>query len=123
MACRSRPQFHRAANVDIADKSAQILDKLVFMQGLPPFAGARRLIIVNQLALIQTKTFSGMGLHVGSEIDKHIEQAIAEVDVIRVAWGTSNLRISRKQAIDRMLKKTTQQNAAARNIPSFESEL
>jgi hypothetical protein len=92
-----------AANADIADKSVQFLEKLVFIQGLPPFAGALRLIIVNQFAFIQTKAFAGMDLHIGSENDKHIEQAIAEADVILIAWGKSNPYTSRKQAIDRML--------------------
>lgn len=94
-----------AANADIADKSVQFLEKLVFLQGLPQFAGAHKLIIVNQFAFIQTQAFSGAVMHIGAENDQHLERAIAESEVILVAWGKSNSCTTRKLAVDRMLRK------------------
>lgn len=94
-----------AADAAIADKSVQFLEKLVFMQGLPQFAGAHKLIIVNQFALIRARGVVGLEKHIGAETDRHIDQAIAESGVIVVAWGKSNPCTSRKLVIDRMLKK------------------
>lgn len=93
------------ATTDIADKSVQFLEKLVFLMGQPQFAGANRLIIVNQFALVQTRGFAGTAADIGPDNDRHIEQAIAESGVILVAWGKSNPYTARKVAIDRMLKK------------------
>lgn len=92
------------ANSDWADKSAQFLEKLVFTKGLPEFAGATKLIIVNQFAFVQTTEFSGSDEHIGLENDKHIQEAISESDVILVAWGSSNIYESRKNVINIMLK-------------------
>lgn len=45
------------AGEDVADKSVQFLEKVVFKKGLPEFDGMRRLIVVNQFAYIQTNDF------------------------------------------------------------------
>jgi hypothetical protein len=42
------------ANADVADKSVQFMEKVVFKKGLPEFEGVSRLIVVNQFARIQT---------------------------------------------------------------------
>jgi hypothetical protein len=43
-------------------------------------------------------------MDIGADNDRHIEQAIAESDVILVAWGKSNAHTTRKQVINRMLR-------------------
>ena len=91
------------ANKKIADKSVQFLEKLVFKKDTPQFFDVRKLIIVNQFAFIQTKEFSGQDKHIGRENDRHIKEAIAESDIILIAWGKSNTYESRKQAINKML--------------------
>lgn len=92
------------ANSDIADKSAQFLEKLVFTKGVPQFAGATKLIIVNLFAFVQTNEFSGRVEHIGPENNKNIQEAIAEADVILVAWGSGNSYEDRKLAINAIIK-------------------
>lgn len=92
------------ANSDIADKSAQFLEKLVFTKNNPHFLGVRKLIIVNQFAFIQTNGFLGNSKHVGAENDQYIRNAISESDVILIAWGCSNKYEDRKQAINNIIK-------------------
>ncbi|MBB5347573.1 DUF1643 domain-containing protein [Desulfoprunum benzoelyticum] len=91
------------ADADIADRSVQFLEKLVFMKGVPQFAGVGRLIIVNQFALIQTRGFVGAETDIGPDNDRHLARAIAEADIILIAWGKSNAFASRKQVVDRLL--------------------
>lgn len=53
------------AGEDVADKSVQFLEKVVFKKGLPEFEGVRRLIVVNQFAYIQTNDFEGLPHQIG----------------------------------------------------------
>lgn len=92
------------ANSEIADKSAQFLEKLVFTKSVPQFAGATKLIIVNQFAFVQTNEFSGRAEHIGTENNKYIQEAIAEADIILIAWGSGNSYADRKQAIHEIIK-------------------
>lgn len=92
------------ANSEIADKSAQFLEKLVFLKDYEQFSTASRLIIVNQFAYIQTKDFSGSDEHIGSENDQHIQDALSESDIILVAWGSSNTFEHRKIVINGFIR-------------------
>jgi hypothetical protein len=92
------------ASSEIADKSVQFLEKLIFTKGIPEFSGANKLIIVNQFAFVQTNDFSGQDEHIGPDNNENIRQAIADSDVILVAWGSSNAYEARKKDINEMLK-------------------
>lgn len=78
------------ACVEHADKSVQFMERVVFLKGLPEFAGVGRLIVVNQFAKIQTKDFQGLPQDIGSRNDAAIQAAFEESDVIIVAWGCAN---------------------------------
>lgn len=90
------------ANAEVADKSVQFLEKLIFSKGLEPFENVDKLIVVNQFALIQTNDFSGADI--GDHNDQYIRDAIAESDIVLVAWGARNPYIQRKQVIEGFLK-------------------
>ena len=92
------------ANSEIADKSVQFLEKLIFLKGVSQFSDVHKLIVVNQFAFVQTNDFSGQDEHIGPENNTSIRQAIAESDVILVAWGSSNTYEARKKEINEMLK-------------------
>lgn len=92
------------ANSEIADKSVQFLEKLIFMKSIPYFSKVRKLIVVNQFAFIQTNDFSGQDEYIGSENNAHIRCALSESDIILVAWGRSNPYKERKEEINVMLK-------------------
>lgn len=47
------------AGKDVADKSVQFMEKVVFMKALPEFEGVRRLIVVNQYAYFRPRIFRG----------------------------------------------------------------
>lgn len=53
------------AGEDVADKSVQLLEKVVFQKGLPEFEEVRRLIVVNQFAYSQTNDFEGLPHQIG----------------------------------------------------------
>jgi hypothetical protein len=94
------------ANSEIADKSVQFLEKLIFTKGNANFSGVHKLIVVNQFAFVQTNDFSGQDEHIGPDNDLHIRQAISESDIILVAWGSSNAYDARKAEVNAMLKPT-----------------
>jgi hypothetical protein len=78
------------ADEDIADKSVQVMEKIVFLKKLPEFKDVRKLIVVNQFAFIQTKGFKGQTDHIGPENNSAIKEALLESDYIIIGWGTSN---------------------------------
>lgn len=84
------------AGEDVADKSVQFLEKVVFTKGLPEFEGVRRLIVVNQFAYIQTNDFEGLPHQIGELNDAAIMTALNESDIIVLAWGSSNRFEERK---------------------------
>ena len=106
------------ADSDIADKSVQFLEKLVFAKNTPRFSGVRKLIVVNQFAFIQTKEFSGRDKHIGQDNDRHIKEAITESDIILIAWGKSNAYEARRQAINRMLENCNKVLLQGKSHPS-----
>ena len=84
------------AGEDVADKSVQFLEKVVFQKGFPEFEGVRRLIVVNQFAYIQTNDFEGLTHQIGELNDAAIKVALDESDIIVLAWGSSNRFEARK---------------------------
>ena len=63
------------AGEDVADKSVQFMEKVVFKKGLPGFEGVHRLLVVNQFARIQTNDFQGAPHDIGELNDSAIENA------------------------------------------------
>jgi len=87
------------AGEDVADKSVQFLEKVVFQKGLPEFEGVRRLIVVNQFAYIQTNDFEGLPHQIGELNDTAIKTALDESEIIVLAWGSSNRFEARKSYV------------------------
>ncbi len=87
------------AGEDVADKSVQFLEKVVFQKGLPEFEGVRRLIVVNQFAYIQTNDFEGLPHQIGELNDAAIKAAFDESEIIVLAWGSSNRFEARKSCV------------------------
>lgn len=88
-AVKQNPSY---AGEDVADKSVQFLEKVVFTKGLPEFQGVRCLIVVNQFAYIQTDGFEGLPHQIGKLNDAAIKTALNESDIVALAWGSSNRR-------------------------------
>ncbi len=78
------------ACVEHADKSVQFMERVVFLKGLPEFAGVGRLIVVNQFAKIQTHAFQGQAHELGSRNDAAIAEAFAQSEIIILGWGCAN---------------------------------
>ncbi len=87
------------ASVEIADKSVQMLERVVFEKELPEFNGVERLIIVNQFAFIQTKDFVGTDAQIGERNDDAIARAVDESEVVLIAWGKGNGFVQRQKRI------------------------
>lgn len=84
------------ATEEIADKSVQFMEKVVFEKGLPEFHGVRRMIVVNQFARIQTNGFCGLPEDIGPLNDAAIREALRESDIVVLGWGSSNRFHERK---------------------------
>lgn len=91
------------ANEDIADKSVQFLEKLIFQKNYKEFSKANRLIIVNQFAYVKTNEFNGSSEHIGERNDEAIESAVKSSDIVLIAWGSRNGYEDRKSFIHRIL--------------------
>lgn len=78
------------AGEDVADKSVQFMEKVVFQKEFPEFRDVRRLIVVNQFARIQTNYFQGLSLDIGVNNNSVIKDALQESDIIIIAWGSGN---------------------------------
>lgn len=78
------------ASDEVADKSVQFMEKVVFEKGLAEFHGVSRLIVVNQFARIQTNGFRGLPDEVGPQNDAAIREALEESDIVIIGWGSSN---------------------------------
>ncbi len=92
------------ANEDVADKSVQFMEKLVFAKGLPEFRGVCRLIVVNQFARIQTNGFRGLPEEIGPRNDLAIHEALLESDIVVLGWGSSNRFEERKALVYSLLE-------------------
>ena len=87
------------AGVEIADKSVQVLERVVFEKEFKQFSGVERLIIVNQFAFIQTKNFVGNDNQIGIKNNVSISTAISESEIVLIAWGKDNKFIHRQNYI------------------------
>ncbi|TXT26565.1 MAG: hypothetical protein FD134_495 [Gallionellaceae bacterium] len=84
------------AGEDVADKSVQFMEKVVFKKGLAEFEGAHRLIVVNLFAFIQTNNFQGLPHEVGSLNDAAVRKAVEESEIVILGWGASKRFEERK---------------------------
>ena len=107
------------ANAEIADKSVQFLEKLIFTKGYSEFRNVRKIIIVNQFAFIKTNDFNGSELHIGQKNDVHILEAIRESDIVLIAWGRSNRYSERKEAVNNMLAAHSGKDSAGNKKSPF----
>lgn len=94
------------ANSEVADRSAQFLEKLIFLKEYPEFKDVNEIIIVNQFAYVQTNDFNGSSNHIGLENDSYIKEAVESSDIVLVAWGASNGYTKRKIAINAIISAT-----------------
>ena len=92
------------ACVEIADKSVQVLERVIFEKNLADFYGVERLIIVNQFAFIQTTDFVGTDDQIGVKNDDAIDRAIDESEIVLIAWGSGNCFTQRKNKILEMIR-------------------
>ncbi len=92
------------AGIEHADKSVQILERVVFEKRLEEFEGVERLIVVNQFAYIQTNDFVGNDDQIGSRNNTAISEAFEESDIILIAWGKDNGFTERKNYILNLLE-------------------
>lgn len=92
------------AGEEVADKSVQFLEKNIFELDLPEFKNVGRLIVVNQFARVQTNGFVGDPTDIGKRNDLAVSKAIAESDIILVAWGSRNRFSERKKFVLDQLK-------------------
>ena len=96
------------AGEDVADKSVQFMEKVVFKKGLPEFEGVCRLIVVNQFARIQTNGFQGLPHEIGALNDVAIKHALYESDIVILGWGSSNRFEERKAFVLGLLEEMKQ---------------
>jgi hypothetical protein len=94
------------ANEEIADKSVQFLEKLIFEKDYEEFSDVRRLIIVNQFAFIETNNFKGREEQMGPGNDRAIKEALEHSDIGLVAWGKTNKHEKRKRTIFKMISES-----------------
>ena len=92
------------AGENVADKSVQFMEKVVFQKKLPEFEGVRRLIVVNQFARIQTHRFQGLPHEIGEKNNAAIKAAFRESDMIIIGWGSGNPFEDRKVFVLGLLK-------------------
>ncbi|QKE37665.1 DUF1643 domain-containing protein [Ferrovum myxofaciens] len=91
------------AGEDVADKSVQFMEKVVFKKGLAEFAGVCRLIVVNQFAYIQTNDFQGLPHEIGALNDAVIKGVVDESDIVILGWGAANRFAARKSYVHGLL--------------------
>jgi len=92
------------ACVEFADKSVQILERVVFEKTYKQFVGVERLIVVNQFAFIQTNDFIGTAEQIGERNNVAIASALDEADIILIAWGKVNKFIGIQETILEMVQ-------------------
>lgn len=92
------------ATEEVADKSVQFMEKVVFEKGLAEFQDVSRLIVVNQFARIQTNDFRGLPEDVGARNNFAIREALLESDIVVLGWGSSNRFEERKAYVLGLLR-------------------
>ncbi|WP_295427016.1 DUF1643 domain-containing protein [uncultured Thiodictyon sp.] len=92
------------ACVEFADKSVQVLERVVFEKDYREFQGVERLVVVNQFAFIQTNGFVGTDDQIGARNEVAIDQAIEQAEIVLVAWGKDNGYMQRQNDIIRIIQ-------------------
>jgi len=92
------------AGEDVADKSVQFLEKVVFQRELPEFRDVWRLIVVNQFAYIETNNFEGRLDQIGIRNNCAIELALRDADIVILGWGSGNKFKDRQDFVINLLK-------------------
>lgn len=87
------------ANTELADKSVQFLENLVFSCNYREFEEVTELIIVNQFAYIQKKDFVGTEENIGPDNEAYLRDSIHKADIVLVAWGKNNRYLERQESI------------------------
>lgn len=98
------------ANLEVADKSVNFIEKLVFEKDYHEFDGTKKIIVVNQFAYVQTNDFDGAEDKIGRYNNKAIEDSINEADIVLIAWGVANSFENRKQFVNKILSKEINRN-------------
>jgi hypothetical protein len=92
------------ADKTVADRSVKRMEEMIFGNKQPAFKQIRRLIVVNQFALVQTSGFQGNDEDIGKDNDKEIGKALRESEIVVLGWGASNRFDARKCFIIGLLK-------------------
>ncbi len=92
------------ANEEIADRSVQFMEKVVFLKNYPDFKGVEKLIVVNLYACIQTKDFVPGQDKIGPANDKAIAEAILASHIVILAWGSAKSLTGRASFVQKLLR-------------------
>jgi len=87
------------ANSEVADKSVQFLEKLIFEKNYKELNEIGKIIIVNLYAFVQKKGFMGAKEYIGDHNDREIKKAFKTSDIVLIAWGSNNSFEDRKKSI------------------------
>ena len=120
---RGASQFPRTACVvmqnpsyagkDIADKSVQFMERVVFekQQRYPEFDAIERMVIVNQFARVQTSDFvvcdNDCDNDTGVRNNETVKSALEEAEVVIIAWGKGNKFVHRQNFVYDLLRHMT----------------
>ena len=107
------------ANVEIADKSVQFLEKLIFTKGYSEFRNVKKIIIVNQFAFIKTNDFNGSELHIGQKNDVHILEAIRESGHCAYRLGAEQPLLGTQSSCQHHARRTFRQDSAGNKKSPF----
>ncbi len=91
------------ACVEFADRSVQVLERVVFEENSEEFCDVGRLIIVNQFAFIQTNSFAGTREQIGPRNDAAIAKSLEQSEIVLLAWGKGNPFVQRQKEILEMV--------------------
>lgn len=89
---------------EFADKSVQVLERVIFEKNLNEFKDVERLIIVNQFGFIQTNNFVGTDAQIGELNEIAINNALKDADIILIAWGKDNKYMHLQKEILNMIR-------------------
>lgn len=92
------------ACVEFADRSVQVLERVVFEKDFEELRDIERLIIVNQFAFIQKRDFVGSREQIGPQNNAAIDKAIRQSKIILIAWGKNNMFVQRQNEILEMIR-------------------
>ncbi len=91
------------ANEEIADKSVQFLERLIFDSRHRVFGPVRKIHIVNLFALVKKKDFKAADACIGPENDKVIAQCVEDSEIVLLAWGKNKDNNKRIETILNLL--------------------